>query len=173
MKIAIFTEDEYGIDFLRSIIKRLREEGYVKSHIESVKTYTPSQIRKCHRKFGKKVKSVVRDADRIIIVIDKENDIKYDEENQIWRHLKDLKETDKKKIVVIATEPCIEEWICISLGLSFDKSGIKIDQKPDRVLERERKYKKKNLPKFALELNFEKLIKESKSFLKFLEALRN
>ncbi len=137
--------------------------------IEFVRIHTPSLIKKCHN--VSKVKAVVREADKILIIIDKENAEKYDENREVWRHLKKLTEPDKKKIVVIATEPCIEEWLCISLGFNFDRSGNDAKRKPDKVLEENRKYKKRDLPKFVPELNFEKLIKESNSFRAFYSEL--
>ncbi len=58
-----------------------------------------------------------------MIIIDKEDTYNYDENKDVWRHLSGLKNEDKSKIVVIATEPEMEEWICISLDLNFDNTG--------------------------------------------------
>jgi len=171
MKIAIFTEDRYGIGFLKKVVNKLISEGYLNRRIEFAKPHTPSLIKKCHN--VRKVKTVVREVDKVLIVIDKEKVDEYDENREIWKHLKGLSKADKAKIVVIATEPCIEEWICVSLGLSFDKTGNDKERKPDRVLKREKKYKKEDLPNYALQLNFEKLLKESDSFKKFYNALVN
>jgi len=168
MKVAIFTEDRYGIGFLKKVIERLKREKYIQS-FEYVKAYMPAQIEKCHN--VKKIKSVLKEADRIVVVIDKENEREYDEEDQIWKHLKELKEEDRRKIAIIATEPCIEEWICISLGLDFDKTGMDAERKSDKVLERYQEYKKFELPNFVSKLNFEKLKEKSASFSKFLESL--
>lgn len=171
MKVAIFTEDTYGIKFLKEIINKLIREGYLKGNIEFVRSYTPSLIKKCHN-VGIKVKSVIREVDRVIVVIDKENVYNYNEEMEIWRHLKNLSSKDKSKISIIATEPCIEEWICISLDFEFDKTGADIDLKPDRVLERNIGYKKEELAKYAEKLDIEKLLKYSESFKKFYNALK-
>ena len=169
MKIAIFTEDRYGIGFLKKVVNRLISEGYLKEKIEFAKPHTPSLIKKCHN--VSKVKAVVREVDKVLIVIDKENVSEYDEDREIWKHLKGLSKADKAKIAVIATEPCIEEWICISLGLNFDKTGNNVERKPDRVLESRKKYRKQDLPNYALQLDFEKLLKESNSFKRFYYAL--
>lgn len=170
MRIAIYTEDRYGIGFLKKVVNRLISEGHVGRKIKFAKTHTPSLIKKCHN-VGK-VKTIVRDVDRVLIVIDKENTGKYDENREIWRHLKRLNEADKTKIIVIATEPCIEEWICISLGLGFDRDGNDKERKPDRILEKEKGYKKSELPNYAFQLNFKRLLKESNSFRKFYKELQ-
>ncbi|MDI3498954.1 hypothetical protein [Archaeoglobus sp.] len=168
MKVAIFTEDKYGSGFIKAIINRLVKEKIVPA-VEFASTYTPKHIKKCHN--VSKVKSVVRDVDRVLIIIDKENNYEYDENRDIWRHLKGLKEQDKVKITIIATEPEIEEWICISLGLNFDKSGSNSDSKPSRVLKRECNYKKSDLKSYAEKLDFEKLMNGSGSFRRFLDAI--
>ena len=167
MNVAIFIEDKYGPGFLRKVISRLRDESYIKNTIKFARE-THSLIKRCHN-VGSKVKSVVRDVDKVIIVIDKENSREYDENREIWRHLEELSKIDKKKIVVIATDPCIEEWICISLNLNFDRDGYDIERKPDRVLKKEKGYRKSQLPKYADLLDFEKLLKKSSSFKKFYE----
>ncbi len=82
-----------------------------------------------------------------------------------------LSDEDRAKITVIATEPCIEEWICISLGLSFDKAGKDLEKKPDRVLKDKMDYKKSNLPKYVSQLDFKKLMNESESFRKLIDGL--
>jgi hypothetical protein len=169
MKVAIFTEDKYGLGFIKATVNRLITEKRVQK-VEFVKTYTPSLIKKCHN--VRKVKSVIREVDRVLIIIDKENTYNYDENKDIWRHLSGLKNEDKKKIVVIATEPEIEEWICISLKHKFDKTGNDVENKPSRVLERQLGYKKSKLKDFANELDFDKLLAKSKSFRVFYESLK-
>ncbi len=141
MKVAIFTEDRYGLGFIKAVVNRLIAEKRIQK-VEFVRTYTPSLIKKCHN--VRKVKSVVREVDRVLIIIDKENTYNYDENKDIWRHLSGLKSEDKSKIVVIATEPEIEEWICISCGIAFDKTGYNVKDKPSEVLKRKLCYKKKN-----------------------------
>lgn len=170
LKIAIYTEDTYGLGFIKNVINRLISEGFVSTKIEFVKTYTPALIKKCHN--VRKVRSVIREVDRILIIIDKENIDEFDERDAIWRHLRNLKDSDRKKIIVIATEPEIEEWVCLSLNLEFDKSGRNIEKKPSRVLENDYNYKKCRLAKYANDLNFRKLLNESKSFRKFYESLK-
>ncbi len=171
MRVVIFTEDRYGKGFLKKVVNRLISEVYLKKKIEFAKPYTPSLIKKCHN--VRKVKTVVKEVDKVLIVIDKENVSKYDEYREIWRHLEGLDETDKSKITVIATEPCIEEWICISLRESFDKTGGNTREKPDRILERKIGYKKCKCGKLVEKLDFEILLKDSNSFKKFYETLKN
>ena len=169
MKVAIFTEDRYGIGFVKGVIVRLKNEGFIKN-IVFARTYTPALIKKCHN--VRKVKSVVKDVDKVIIIVDKENESEYDEYEEIWRHLKNLGDEDKKKIAVIAAEPCIEEWICTSLGLEFDGSGFNADKKPDRILKENRGYRKSDLPNYVRDLDFDKLLKSSRSFSELVEHLK-
>lgn len=102
MKVAIFVEDRYGPRFVKKMIHRLISEKFIKK-IE-YKPRNPSLIKKCHN-VEAKVNSVVRDVERVIIVVDKEDTTIYDENKDIWRHLKNLKGKDKDKIHIIATEP--------------------------------------------------------------------
>ncbi len=170
MKVAIFTEDTYAPKFIKNVINRLISEGFISTKIEFAKLHTPSLIKKCHN--VRKVLSVVRDVDRILILIDKENSDEYDEDRDVWRHLRNLKEQDKRKIVVIATEPEIEEWICESLDIPFDKTGKDLERKPSKILGKNHNYKKSKLPKYAENLDFEKLLRKSKSFKEFYLSLK-
>ncbi len=106
-----------------------------------------------------------------MIIIDKEDTYNYDENKDVWRHLGGLKNEDKSKIVVIATEPEMEEWICISLDLNFDNTGYDKKRKPSEVLKKEINYEKSNLHKYVEKLDFEKLMKKSKSFIEFCKSL--
>jgi len=168
MKVAICTEDTYGPGFLRGLISKMRREGYISKDLKVVKI---ALIKKCHN-VRNKVLAVIREVDRVLILIDKENEYEYDEREHIWRHLKGLKESDRSKVVVVATEPCIEEWICKSLGLNFDRTGLNVEQKPDRVLRRRYGYKKRRLPKYVNKLDIDGLLRNSKSFKEFCAALR-
>ncbi len=92
MKIAIYTEDKYGIKFLKKVINRLISEEYIYEEIEYQKLYEPAHIKKCHN--VRKVKAVIREVDRVLIVIDKENSDSYDENREVWRHLSKLSDKD-------------------------------------------------------------------------------
>jgi len=167
MKVAIYTEDTYGPDFLRRLINKMRKERYISKDLKVVKI---ALIKKCHN--VRKVLAVIREVDRVLILIDKENEYEYDEREHIWRHLKGLKGRDRSKVVVVATEPCIEEWICKSLGLNFDRTGLNVSQKPDRVLRRRFGYEKCELPDYVDKLDIDGLLRNSKSFKEFCAALR-
>ncbi len=167
LRIAIFTEDKYAPRFIKNIINYLILKNLIPTKIKFFTSYTPALIKKFHN--VRKVSSVVRDVDRILIIIDKE---KYDENKEIWRHLRNLKEHDRRKIIVIATEPEIEEWICKSLDINFDKTGIDSERKPSRILERNQGYRKAKLPEYFDKLNFEKLLEKSKSFKDFYNSLK-
>ena len=172
MKIAVFMEDKFGPGFIKKVINRLISEDYISRNIEFARSYTSALIKKCNYvSVGRKVKSVIRDVDRVVLVIDKENSYTYDENKEIWKHLKDLKEEDRRKVHVVATEPEIEEWICISLDMDFDRTGYDKDRKPSKILERKEDYKKSKLDKYAERLDFEKLLNSSESFKKFHNSL--
>ena len=178
MIVAVFMEDRYGPGFIRKVINRLISEEYVKENIEFAKLgnfvrmgKNPALIKKCHN-VGRKVKAVVKDVDRVLLVIDKEDTYNYDENREIWRHLKDLKEEYRKKIRVIALEPEIEEWICISLGRDFDKTGYDRARKPSKVLERTDNYEKSKLDRYVEKLDFKRLMENSNSFKYFYHSLR-
>lgn len=68
-------------------------------------------------------------------------------------------------VEIILAEYEIEEWICISKNLKWGHS------KPSEELKNQFRYKKSSLPRYASELDFDKLIKKSKSFISFLKAL--
>jgi len=167
MKVAIYTEDTYGPDFLRRLINKMRKERYTSKDLKVVKI---ALIKKCHN--VRKVLAVIREVDRVLVLIDKENELEYDEHKLIWGHLKGLKESDRSKVVVVATEPCIEEWICKSLGLNFDRTGLDVNQKPDRVLKRKLGYEKHRLPDYVDKLDIDGLLRNSNSFKEFCAALR-
>ena len=169
MKVAIYTEDTYGPQFIKKIIHRLESEGLIEK-AQFVRTHTPSLIEKCHN-VGSKIKSILGEVDRVIIIIDKENLREYDEDKEVWKHLRGLKEKDKRKIFVISTEPEIEEWICKSKNLHFDETGVDREKKPSKILERKVGYKKNKLPIYAKEINIKKLLENSKSFRKFIDSL--
>ncbi len=171
LKIAIFVEDKYGPGFIRKVIDRLIEDGKIKNRRFKYHRNSPALIKKCNESKFRKVKSVIREVDRVLIIIDKENTYNYDENKDIWRHLSGLKNEDKSKIVVIPMEPEIEEWICISLGIDFDKTGYNARDKPNEVLKRKLGYKKERLKDFADKLDFDKLLAESESFRMFYKSL--
>lgn len=171
LKIAIFVEDKYGPGFIRKVIDRLIEDGKIKNRRFEYQRNSPALIKKCNESKFRKVKSVVREVDKVLIIIDKENIYNYDEDKDIWRHLSGLKSEDKSKIVVIATGPEIEEWICISYGIAFDKTGYNVKDKPNEVLKRKLSYKNERLKDFADKLDFDKLLTKSESFKLFYKSL--
>lgn len=69
------------------------------------------------------------------------------------------------RIIIVLAEYEIEEWICISKDLKWKHS------KPSEELKRKYGYEKYKLPKYANELDFNKLKKNCKSFKAFLNAL--
>jgi hypothetical protein len=171
LKIAIYTEDTYGPAFIRKVINRLIKDGKIKNRKFEYQRNSPALIKKCNESKFRKVRSVIKEVDRVLIIIDKEKTYNYDENKAVWQHLSGLKNEYLRKIVVIATEPEIEEWICISLGIDFDRTGYNAKDKPSEVLKRKLGYKKERLKDFANKLDFNKLLAESESFKLFYESL--
>lgn len=68
-------------------------------------------------------------------------------------------------VKIILAEYEIEEWICISKDIKWKHS------KPSDELKLKFGYMKSSLPKYAAELDFDKLGKNCKSFKAFLDAL--
>ncbi len=71
----------------------------------------------------------------------------------------------KTPVKIVLAEYEIEEWICISKDLKWKHL------KPSEELKRNFGYEKYKLPKYANELDFDKLKKNCKSFKAFLNVL--
>ncbi|MHB8545077.1 MAG: hypothetical protein ACYC9S_13910 [Leptospirales bacterium] len=71
-----------------------------------------------------------------------------------------------KNTIQVNLEFEIEEWICISEGISYKPN------KPSMILKTQRNYEKFQLPKYANKLQIQVLKGKSSSFALFLESLR-
>lgn len=91
-------------------------------------------------------------------------------ENVVWNHQIGL--PIEFEIETVERTNLTDFTICISLGLGFDRDGNDKERKPDRILEKEKGYKKSELPNYAFQLNFKRLLKESNSFRKFYKELQ-
>jgi hypothetical protein len=133
-EVVIFTEDTYGVDFFRKLVKRLIEENIIGSIKYDVKRIAG----KCYIKFGGDVVTAVDSFDRVIVVVDSEgNDkdlvIKNDVLKCINNHIKNRVKKDVKKEVkskvgqklrIVVLDYKIEDWICYGLGIKISSDPV-------------------------------------------------
>lgn len=160
MNIKIISEDDYGGGFLKNVIIQLKNKGLVGNII--VKSSKPMRPL-CNFKLDRILKSFDASCDKIIIILDSDGpeNLEYRRTN-IERHVPNSMITP---VEIILADYEIEEWICISKNLNWKHS------KPSDELKNQFGYTKSSLPKYANELNFDELRKNSKSFNDFLIAL--
>lgn len=159
MNIKIISEDDYGGAFLKNVILQLKNKKLVGNI--SVKGSKPMRPL-CNFKLDRILKSFDGSCDKIIIMLDSDGPENLESRRvNIMRHVPDDMETPVK---IVLAEYEIEEWICISKNLKWKNS------KPSDELKKEG-YTKSSLPKYASELDFDKLQKNCKSFKAFLKAL--
>ncbi len=97
-----------------------------------------------------------------VIIFDADDPQKFkDKYERAQGHTKNI----KTPVYIVLAEYEIEEWICISKDLKWKHS------KPSEELKRNFGYEKHKLPKYANELDFNKLQKNCNSFKAFLNAL--
>jgi len=160
MNIKIISEDDYGAEFLKNVIAQLKTKKLVGN--VTVKGSKPMRPL-CNFKLDRILKSFDTSCDKIIIMLDSDGPEKTENRRaNIERHVPDDLETP---VEIILTDYEIEEWICISKNLNWKNS------KPSEKLKMEFGYVKSSLPKFAADLDFDKLQKNCKSFKDFLKAL--
>ncbi len=159
MNIKIISEDDYGGAFLKNVIFQLKNKKLVGNI--SVKGSKPMRPL-CNFKLDRILKSFDGSCDKIIIMLDSDGPENLEARRiNIMRHVPDDLETP---VEIILAEYEIEEWVCISKNLKCKHS------KPSDELKKEG-YTKSSLPKYASELDFDKLQKNCKSFEAFLKAL--
>jgi hypothetical protein len=161
MNIKIISEDDYGGEFLKNVIAKLKDEKLVGNiTIKGSKPMLPL----CNSKLDRILKAFDNTCDKILVILDSD-----EPQNREFRrtNVERHKPTDMTTPVeIILTDYEIEEWICISKNLKWGHS------KPSDELKSQFRYKKSSLPKYASELDFDKLIKKSKPFIDFLNALQ-
>ncbi len=160
MNIKIISEDDYGGAFLKNVIAQLRNRKLVGN--VTVKGSKPMRPL-CNFQLDRILRSFDASCDKIIIVLDSDEpqNFEYRYAN-IVRHVPDNLKTP---VEIILMDYEIEEWICISKNLKWKHS------KPSDELKNKEGYTKSSLPKYASELDFDKLQKNSRSFKAFLNAL--
>jgi len=160
MNIKIISEDDYGGAFLKNVILQLKNEKLVGNI--SVKGSKPMRPL-CNFKLDRILKSFDGSCDKIIIMLDSDGPENLEPRRvNVMRHKPDDLETP---VEIILTDYEIEEWICISKNLKWKNS------KPSDELKNQYGYTKSSLPKYAVELDFDKLQRNCKSFMAFLYAL--
>ncbi len=161
--IAVFTEDTYGVGFVR----RLSEKLGLCCHKRLYKRLAGV----CNSKSIRQLKTAALDYEKVIVLVDghwRASDVK----KAMDKHLGKLEPELRSRIHLIIIESEIEEWICESLGLSY--RGLK----PSHVLsdylchERGYKYEKSMLPEFADIIDPGKLM-NNRSFKSFIRALKD
>jgi hypothetical protein len=160
MNIKIISEDDYGGAFLKKVIAQLKNKKMVGNI--TVKASKPMRPL-CNIKLDRILKAFDNSSDKIIIILDSDGpeNLKSRYAN-VERHVPDDLKTP---VEIILTDYEIEEWICISKNLKWTHS------KPSEALKNKDGYIKSRLPKYADELDFDKLGKNCKSFKAFLCAL--
>ncbi len=157
MNIKIISEDDYGGAFLKNVILQLKNKKLVGNI--SVKGSKPMRPL-CNFKLDRILKSFDGSCDKIILVLDSDGTENLESRREnIMRHVPDELETP---VEIILAEYEIEEWVCISKNLKCKHS------KPSDEL---KGYTKSSLPRYASELDFDKLQKNCTSFKTFLSAL--
>lgn len=160
MNIKIISEDDYGGEFLKNVIVRLKDEKLVGNiTIKGSKPMLPL----CNSKLDRILKAFDNTCDKILVILDSDEPQNSElRRANVERHVPEM----KTPVEIILADYEIEEWICISKGLKWGHS------KPSDELKNQFGYKKSSLPKYANELDFDILIKKSKSFIAFLNALQ-
>jgi len=160
MNIKIISEDDYGGAFLKNVIVQLKNKKIVGNII--VKAAKPMRPL-CNFQLDRILKAFDASCDKIIIILDSDGPLNLDSRYaNVKRHVPvDL----RTPVKIILTDYEIEEWICISKDLKWKHN------KPSEELKVKFGYIKSSLPKYAVELDFNALVKKSKSFKAFLDAL--
>ena len=160
MNIKIISEDDYGGAFLKNVILQLKNKKLVGNI--SVKGSKPMRPL-CNFKLDRILRSFDGSCDKIIIMLDSDGPENLEKRRvNIMRHKPDDLETP---VEIILTDYEIEEWVCISKNLKWK------DSKPSDELKNQYGYIKSSLPKYATELDFDKLQRNCRSFKAFLNAL--
>lgn len=164
-RILILTEDRYGVDFFKKLIKRLKTNGLIKKSRRI-------DVEWLHGKCNPKLERILRSKldiplKLIIIVADAEGYYK----NKIIKTIEKHIPSPFKNIVrYIIFSYSIEELICEGLGIRW-RGNTPIDCL-NRHLRKTRKidYEKYMLPSFATKINLNKL-RGNKEFNKFLNYI--
>jgi len=166
VKVRIFTENAYGPDFIKRLIKRLKERGAIPADLFVNASHF---LGVCRPKSGRQIGAAYYDFDSIIVIVDAHGGDANEVEASVIKHVHgDFR--DKLRMVILDYE--IEEWVCRGLNIRF---GQNPSEDLSSYLRRRKgykgEYKKHMLPEFADEVNIERLM-EYPSFKRFLKMLR-
>jgi len=161
MKIKLIVEDFYGGPFFIDVIQRLKDANLVNKNLIIPKPkHLPAD---CNQKLDEILEYIDNKVDRIIIVLDADDPRNF--KDRYERAQSHIPKGMKTPVKIVLTDYEIEEWICISKDLKWKHS------KPSEELKRNFGYEKYILPKYAAELDFDKLQRNCRSFKAFLNAL--
>ncbi|ASJ01863.1 hypothetical protein A3L09_00605 [Thermococcus profundus] len=166
-EIVLIVEDAYGGEFFKRVLKRLNELGMLSRNVRLKRLSgrkNPIHVPYlCNSKLDRMILAASTSSpDTIIVVYDGDGPSTYHKRfNDAKSH---IPKNIKTSVRVFLFEYEIEEWICRSLGITWDT-------KPSDELKRKIRYKKSLLPTYADKLDFDKLKRNCKSFRKFLEIL--
>lgn len=150
------------MNFFKNVIQRLKEVNLVNKNLIIPKPkHKPAD---CNSRLNEILTMFDKNSDRIIIVLDADGPQNY--KFRYERANSHVPNGMKPRVKIVLAEYEIEEWICISKDLKWGHS------KPSDELKIKYGYEKYELPKYASELDFDKLQRESKSFQSFLAALK-
>ena len=164
-EIVIITEDAYGGEFFKRLLRRLNREGLADVRLKKIRgrknpIHAPFL---CDPKLNRIIKAAeLAKPDFILVVYDGDGPSNYDSRKKdVEKH---IPKNVKTPVKILLFEYEIEEWICRSLGYNWST-------KPSDELKKREGYDKYKLPNYVDKLEFEKLKRNCKSFREFLRIL--
>jgi hypothetical protein len=158
MNVRILAEDSYAKGFFNNLVPNLKNDAYINQSFNiSVQRF----VGICNPKSTNQVIAASDKFLKIIILVDCDYKPSRNIKNRILQHIPSYL---KKIVTIIMIRSEIEEWICISLGLRFQG-------KPSDRLKESRNYHKYDLPKYANEVDVEKLLSNCASFKEVINEL--
>ncbi len=161
MKIKMIVEDHYGGEFLKRVINRLKIDGMVSRNLSVPKPKHLPAL--CNSKLTRILKKFDNTCDKILVFLDSDGP-----QNLNDRYAKTechIPNNMSTPVEIVLTDYEIEEWICISLDLRWYL-------KPSEELKKKFGYEKSHLISYSDKLDFDRLLKDCRSFKSFLSALK-
>lgn len=167
-RMLILTEDRYGVDFFKKLVKRLKREELV----ERPRRIDVEWLHgKCNPKLTRVLlpKSVIP-LERIIAAADAEGNNKDEVIEFIKQHIPAIFKDITRYVIFTYS---IEEWICDGLGIEW-RGGNPVDCLNKYLREvKDINYEKYMLPDFAEKIDINKLRENNKEFNQFLNEISN
>lgn len=157
----ILCTDTHGKLFFTNLINKLKNDGIIPNHRICIERFNGPCSQKLERQL--KVYAHLRKIDFAVIVVDADGKPQKEIEKMIEIHIPTELKT-LTGIVVLKYE--IEDWLCISRGISIENA------KPSIILKQREGYEKYRLCDYVSKLKIKKLIEECESFCKFIEFLK-